>query len=159
MGALSEDLRWRIINAWQKKKLTSKQLAELFGVGEATITRLKKTFRDTKSVAAKPHGGGNPPRISKENVPLVESLVQRHPDWSEAQYAKELTERHGISASSVTVGRVIRRLGYSVKKRPSSPKNAIDPTSSSVDGSTSNESKRSPLRVWFLWTKPARTRR
>ncbi len=159
MGALSEDLRWRIIKAWQKKKLTSKQLAELFDVGEATITRLKRTFRDTKSVAAKPHGGGNPPRISKENEPLVEALVQQHPDWSEERYAQELSEKHGIAASSVTVGRVIRRLGYSVKKRPSSPKNATAPTSSSDDGNISSESKRSPFRVWFLWTKPARTRR
>jgi hypothetical protein len=35
MGALSEDLRWRIIKAWQKKGLTTKQLSELFCVGEA----------------------------------------------------------------------------------------------------------------------------
>lgn len=159
MGSLSEDLRRRIINAWQKKKLTTKELAELFDVGEATVTRLKKTFRETKSVAPKPHGGGNPPRITKEQEPLVQALVQQHPDWTEAQYAKELGQRHGISASAVTVGRVVRRLGYSVKKRPSLPKNAIGPTSSSVGDNTSSESKTSPLRVWFLWTRPARTSR
>lgn len=159
MSALSEDLRWRIINAWQKQKLTTKQLAELFGVGVATVTRLKKTYRDTKGVAAKPHGGGHPPRISKEHEPLVEALVQRHPDWSEDQYAKELTDKHGLSASPATVGRVVRRLGYSVKKRPSSPKSGTGPTSSSGDGSTSSGSKTSPLRVWFLWTKRARTSR
>jgi transposase len=155
--ALSEDLRWRIINAWQRKKLTTQELADLFGVGEATVTRLKKTFRDTKGVAAKPHGGGNPSRIAKEHEPLVEALVQQHPDWTEAQYAKQLTEKHGISASSVTVGRVVRRLGYSVKKKPWSRKNEIDQMSSNDDASTSSESKTSPLRVWFLWTKRART--
>lgn len=157
--ALSEDLRWRIVRAWQKKKLTTAELAELFGVGEATITRLKRVFRETKAVAGKPHGGGNPPRIGKEHESLVEKLVQQHPDWTEAQYAKELRQQHGISASSVTVGRVIRRLGYSVKKRPSSPRNATDPTSSTVDDATSKRSKASPLRVWFLWTKRAPTSR
>lgn len=157
MGALSEDLRWRIIKAWQKKKLTTKQLAELFGVGEATVTRLKKTYRDTKGVAPKPHGGGNPRRIAVEDEPIVEALVQRHPDWTEEHYAKELREHHGIAASSVTVGRVIRKLGYSVKKRVSSPKNATGPMSSSGDANTSSGSKTSPLRVWFLWTKRVRT--
>jgi transposase len=131
----------------------------VFGVGAATVARLKKNFRDTKGVAAKPHGGGNPPRIPKEKEALVETLVQQHPDWTETRYAKELSEQHGITCSSVTVGRVIRRLGYSVKKRPSSRKSATDRTSSSVDGHTSNESKTSPLRVWFLWTKRARTSR
>jgi transposase len=159
MGALSRDLRIRIINAWRKKKLTTKQLAELFDVGEATVTRLKKTFRETKLVDPKPHGGGHPPRISKENESIVEALVQSHPDWSEAQYAKELSEKYGIAASSVTVGRVIRRLGYSVKKRVSSRASATDQTSLNADGSTANKSKTSPLRVWFLWTKRVRTSR
>lgn len=159
MGPLSEDLRLRIIRAWQKKKLTTRELAELFDVGEATVTRLKKTYRETNAVAAKPHGGGNPARIPVEKEPLVEAMVQRHPDWSEARYAKELKEKHGISASSVTVGRVIRKLGYSVKKRPLSRRSEIGRPSSNEGGSTSNESETSPLRVWFLWTKPAPTSR
>ena len=46
--------------------VTTKQLAELFGVGAATVTRLKKTYRDTNAVAPKPHGGGHPPRIPRE---------------------------------------------------------------------------------------------
>jgi transposase len=157
--ALSEDLRWRIIRAWQKKKLSTKELAETFGVGEATITRLKRTFRETKAVDPKPHGGGNPPRIPQEQWSLVLALVHQHPDWTEAKYAEVLAEEHGIRASSVTVGRVIRRLGYSVKKRPSSPKNAIGPTSSSDDVDTSRTSGASPFRVWYLWTKPARRTR
>jgi transposase len=156
-AALSEDLRWRIVQAWKKRKLTTPQLAEQFGVGEATIKRLKKRFLTTKSVARSPHGGGMPPKIKPEQEPIVAALVQAHPDWREDQYAEHLAEHHDIQASAVTVGRVIRRLGYSVKKRRSSRKSAIAPTSSLVDGSTSKKSEGSPFRVWFLWTKPART--
>lgn len=157
--ALSVDLRRRIIGAWQKQKLTTKELAELFDVGEASVTRLKRLYRDTKSVDPRPHGGGNPPRIPKDKEHLVKKLVLEHPDWTEKQYAEELAERYGLAASSVTVGRVVRKLGYSVKKRPWSRANAIEQTSSNEDASTSNERRRSPLRVWFLWTKPARTSR
>jgi transposase len=158
-AALSEDLRWRIINAWRKRKLTIAQLAEQFGVGTATVKRLTKRFVTTKSVTRSPHGGGTPPIIKPEQEPIVAALVQAHPDWREDQYAEHLAEHHGIHASAVTVGRVIRRLGYSVKKRRSSRKSAIAPQSSHVDGSISKTSETLPFRVWFLWTRPARTAR
>jgi len=156
---ISEDLRQRIVKAWQKKKLRGVELAELFGVGEATVKRLKRRFQETGSVKAKPHGGGTQPIIGKDQELLVEALVQRHPDWSEDQYAKALADEHGVLASAVTVGRAIRRLGYSVKKRRSSPKSVIGQPSSNADDDTSSTLKTSPLRVWFLWTRPARTRR
>jgi transposase len=158
-AALSEDLRWRIIQTWQEEEPTSVELAERFGVGEATVKRLKRTFRETKGVQRKPHGGGMPRIITPEQESLVEALVQQYPDWSEDQYAEYLAEHHDIHASGVTVGRTIRRLGYSVKKSPSSRRSATRRTSSSDESSTWRESKTSPFRVWFLWTKPARTRR
>jgi transposase len=158
-AGLSEDLRWAVIHAWRKRKLTTPELAEQFGIGEATVKRLKKRFLTTKSVARSPHGGGMPRRITPAQEPIVEALVQAHPDWREDQYADHLAEHHGIDASAVTVGRLIRRLGYSVKKRRSSRKSAIAPTSSPVDGGTSKTSEASPFRVWFLWTRPAPTAR
>jgi transposase len=156
---LSDDLRRRIIDAWRKKKLTNDELAEQFGVGSATVKRLKRTYRETKDVRPKPHGGGTTPIIGKEQEPLVEALVQRHPDWTEDRFAKALAEEHAVEASAVTVGRAIRRLGYSVKKKRSSRKNATAQTSASGVGPISSGSETSPLRVWFLWTKPARTSR
>jgi transposase len=156
---LSRDLRRRIIAAWKKKDPTNDELAEQFGVGSATIKRLKRTYRETDDVAPKPHGGGAAPIIGKEQEPLVEALVQKHPDWTEDRFAKALAEEHGIQASAVTVGRAIRRLGYSVKKKRSSRKSATGETSASGAASTSSGSETSPLRVWFLWTKPARTSR
>lgn len=159
MKALSPDLRRRIIEAWKKKKLTTQELAERFDVGQATVTRLKRRWRETGTVAPKAHGGGMPRRITPEQEPLVEGLVQEHPDWTEDRYAKELRDQHGIQASAITVGRVIRRLGYSVKKKRSSPANKTGLTSSADGASTSPESEASPLRIWFLWTKRARARR
>lgn len=159
MLPLSEDLRNAIIRAWKLKGLSTEKLADLFGVGTATITRLKRTYRETGEVKAKPHGGGAPRKITPEQEPIVEALVQRHPDWSEDALARALADEHGIAASPATVGRVIRRLGYSVKKSRLSRRSGTDPTSSNSASSTMSESETSPLRVWFLWTKPARTSR
>jgi transposase len=156
-AALSEDLRWRIVDAWRKRKLSASEIAEQFGVGEATVKRLKKRFLTTKSVTRSAHGGGMPRKIGAPQERLVEALVQAHPDWREDQYADELAKQHGIRVSAVTVGRAIRRLGYSVKKRRSSPKSATVPTSLNADGDTSKKSETLPFRVWFFWTKPAPT--
>jgi|SRR5215813_5917514 len=155
---ISLDLRRSIVAAWRRKKLSTSELADLFGVGTATIKRLKRTVRETGAVLPRPHGGGAARIIGAAQEAVVEALVQRHPDWREDDFAKALAQQ-GIAASAVTVGRAIRRLGYSVKKRRSSPRNVTGLTCANDDGSISNESKTSPFRVWFLWTKPARTHR
>jgi transposase len=157
--ALSHDLRSRILAAIDEANRTVAEIAKRYDVGVASVGRLKRLRRETGSIAPRPHGGGVPRLINEEQEALVAALVQRHPDWTEEKYAATLDDEHDIHASAVTVGRVIRRLGYSVKKSPSSRKSATAPTSSSVDANISNESETSPLRVWFSWTKPARTSR
>jgi putative transposase len=156
---LSEDLRWRVIRAWQKKKSSTKELAAQFGIGEATVKRWRKRFLATKSIKPLPRGGGMPRKIKPEQEPIVAALVQAHPDWSEDKYAEQLAAEHGVEASAACVGRVIRRLGYSVKKRRSSPKSVTVRTLLPDGTSTSKKSETLPFRVWFLWTKPARTSR
>jgi transposase len=156
---LSEDLRWRVINAWRKQKLSTKELAAQFGIGEATVKRWRKRFLATKSVKPLPPGGGMPRKIKPEQEHWVAALVQAHPDWSEDQYAEHLAAEHGVKASAANVGRVIRRLGYSVKKRRSSPKSVTVRTLLPDGGSTSKKSETLPFRVWFLWTRPAPTSR
>jgi transposase len=159
MRALSEDLRRRIIDAWKKRKLNTQELAHTFGVSEATVRRFKRRWQATGSVGALPHGGGQPRKINPEQEKFVQGLVQQHPDWTEDMYADALLKKYGLKVSSVTAGRVIRRLGYSVKKKRSSPLKGIGKTSAEGASSISRASKGSPLRVWFLWTKRVRTSR
>ena len=159
--ALSEDLRLRIIWAWQRKGLTTKELAETFDVGAATVTRLKRLYRETGSVEPRPHGGGRQRVISEAGEGLLDKLMLAHPDWTEDAYAKTLLDEHGISASAATVGRVIRRLGYVVKKVPHHERARQGPRSGPTQclPTTESASETSLPRVWFLWARPARTRR
>lgn len=158
-AALSADLRKRIIAAWLTGRHTTAELAELFQVGPATVSRLKRRYRDTRGVTPRAHGGGRQRQISPIQEAVLEALVQQHPDWTEDRYAEELAKAHGIVASPATVGRTIRRLGYSVKKKRSSPRNATVQPSPSGDDATSKKSEESPLRIWYLWTKRVRTSR
>lgn len=148
-GGLSLDLRRRVIRAWLDEELTREELAERFGIGVATVGRWIPRYRETGDVRPMAHGGGQPRRIRPEQEPLVEALVRAHPDWTEAEYAEALLQRQGIQASASTVGRVIRSLGYTVKKRPSLPPNETKSMCEQDESNTSPPSDSAPFRVWF----------
>lgn len=118
--ALSIDLRQRIIAAWQQREGTWKDLAERFGVGEATVDRLVARFRRTGSVEPDPHGGGQSHRIPDDELPVVRRLLDATPDITIEELAEAYRRETGERVSRATMGRAVTRLGYTRKKRPSS---------------------------------------
>jgi len=58
MKAYSNDLRTKIIEAYQKKEGSLRKLAKRFSVSFSFVWRLVKRFRKRGSVAPKPHRGG-----------------------------------------------------------------------------------------------------
>lgn len=159
MSPLSSDLRHRIIRAWQVEKLRVPELASRFSVGTATVKRLIRRFRETGSVEPLPHGGGQRPKIPAEKLPRVQRLLEANPDWSIDELAAAYNQREGAKVSRSTMVRAVARLGFTRKKSPSSLRNATPNALRPGAKASSKRSQASPLRVWFLWTKPARTRR
>lgn len=155
----SVDLREKLIAVWQKRKLNVEELAELFDVGTATVKRWQRLYRETGAVKPKPHGGGRKLVISETQLEIVQQLVQSHPDWTEEEFHAELCNKHDFAVSRSSVGRAIRKLGYSVKKSPLLLPSEIVLPSSSDEKSISDRSPEYPLRVWFLWTKRVQTSR
>jgi transposase len=157
--SISGDLRQRVVNAYKRGGVTYAQVAKQFAVGVASVNRWLRLDRETGSVTPKPHGGGRVRLIGDKESKVLDKLVLAHPDWTEDEFAKELSAKLGREFEASTVGRAIRRLGYGVKKRPSSRPSEIVPTSYEDENDTQNPPEASPLRVWFLWTKPASRRR
>jgi transposase len=159
MSPLSVDLRHRIIQAWRKEKARVPELAERFSVGTATVKRLIRRFRETGSVEPRPHAGGQRPKIPAQKLDRVRKLVEANPDWSVDELAEAYNGQEGTAVSRSTMGRALQRLGFTRKKSPWSPRNATPNALRPGAKASSRRSEPSPLRVWFLWTKPARTRR
>lgn len=97
MTPLSEDLRRRIIDAHQRGEGTYKTIAERFAVGEATISRLLRLHRVTGDVRPAPHGGGNPPKISKAQYPALRELVREMPDRTVDRMCHAWKAQHGVT--------------------------------------------------------------
>ena len=67
MAETSIDLRRRLVEAYRSKKSgTYAATAALFGVGEATVSRLLRRHRETGDVQHKPRGGNRKREIDLE---------------------------------------------------------------------------------------------
>ena len=115
----SVDLRQRIVDAYQAKKGSFKEVGAIFGVGEATVNRLVSRLRRTKSIEPSPHGGGQTWKIPDSELPKLIQLVEEQPDGTAAEWAKEYSSRVGVKVSRSAVIRSLARAGLTHKKRRS----------------------------------------
>ena len=72
---ISEDLRLRVVQARQDG-LTIEATAERFSIGTASDQRWTQQFRETGSVAPKPHNGGPKPKIRDEGADVLRALTE-----------------------------------------------------------------------------------
>jgi len=116
----SRDLRDRVLGAYDRGMKT-KQISTLFCVSPAWARRVKQRRRETGETAPRKMGSPGVRKIDRER--LIE-LVRSQPDATLA----ELRERLGIPCSCWGIGKILKQLGYSFKKRQSMPRSKIAPT-------------------------------
>ena len=123
MGApLPERTREAIIRAIHEKHLSYSKTAALLGVGEATVSRVLRLHRETGAIEARPRGGGIVSPLTSRFATLLHAIVTSMPDATVQELTEAFTRRSGQETSRSAVHRALDRLGYSRKKRPSSPK-------------------------------------
>jgi len=118
--AYSNDLRERVVAAYESGVGDQVEVAQRFGVGEATVRRWWALKRKTGSVAPKALAADRPERraLDAQGEAKLLALVQATPDASEDELARELAEQHDIHVSRSTVNRTLLRLKITRKKRP-----------------------------------------
>ena len=114
----SLDLRRRVWSAWQAGEGSQRALAQRFAVSLSFVRDLSRRFRATGSVAAKPHGGGQPLKADAKTIRRLEALVARHNDLTYDEYHRRLCAK-GAALSRASVGRLLIRLDLTRKKRRS----------------------------------------
>lgn len=113
---LSVDLRQRILDAYQAKEGSQRQLAERFKVSLSFIRDLMRHYRETGTVQPKPHGGGAVAKLGKNHLSLVEALVKAQPDALLTELCDRFAQQTGIAVSVPTMQRAVCKLKLSVKK-------------------------------------------
>lgn len=112
------DLRSRVIDAYERGEGTQVELAERFGVGEASVKRwLARKRRQGNLEPSKAPGAER--KVDEDGHEELRHLVEEHPDLTRDEYAELLEQRVGVLVSPATLGRMLRRLGVTRKKRRS----------------------------------------
>jgi transposase len=114
-------VRESIIRAFHERGLSYEAIADLLGVGRATVSRVLRRHREAGTVEPRPRGGGNVSPIRGKAAERLGALLANRPDLTIAEMAAELERVAKIQTSPSSVGRALARLGYTRKKRASSP--------------------------------------
>ena len=112
--AYSNDLRERVAASVASGR-SCRETAALFGVSVASVVKWSQRWRATGTAAARPVGGKPGRRLETHRDWLLERLASTA-DLTVRSLAAELRER-GVSASHVSIWRVLRDAGFSFKKK------------------------------------------
>jgi transposase len=118
---ISTDLRKRIVLHYNEGGSTYAETAEVFKVGEATVSRLLRRLRETGGV--EPPARSKAPRFRVDLVWLA-AHVQRFPDARLTDRVEASEKETKRSTSVSAVWQALHYLGITHKKKRSLPKSA-----------------------------------
>jgi|ThiBio_1000_plan_1041568.scaffolds.fasta_scaffold14305_2 transposase len=147
MKAYSLDLRERIVHAVVERECSPQEVAERFAVGLTTVKRYVQ-LAAVNALAPKPRPGRSRTRhIRPEHDAALWAQLEAHGDAILTEQCRLWHETQGVVVSEATMGRAIRRLGWTRKKRhwqPASGANPLDrtgaPSSPTTTRTTSSSS-------------------
>jgi transposase len=113
MTPYSQDLRHRVLDTIQRGDGSVRQIARRFLVSVSFVVRLLQLHRATGSVEPRSHGGGHPARLGPEDLGRLRELIRQQSDAT----LEECRQRLGLSCSTMTISRALRRLGLPRKKK------------------------------------------
>ena len=105
------ELRRRIVEAYERKEGTYFELAQRFGVGEATVYRLLKLKREQGNVRP-----GAPTGVSEEELPQFVQLVNEFPHATLEQLKEAWMSRTRRQLSRSSIVRALQRAGITRDK-------------------------------------------
>ena len=124
MKAYSMDLRERVVAACDARDGTREQIAARFPVSVSWVRDLMRRWRETGSIAPRPHGGGRAPAFDAEAAERLRDAVRADPDAT----LGGLAEGAGVACCPSAVHRALVRLGITRKKSRGGPPSRTAPS-------------------------------
>ena len=115
MDAYSEDLRRKVVEAVQERRMNQSEAARAFGVSRSSVKRYLKAVRQGRSLSPG-KAPGKRPSLDEKARKLLEADVEDRP-FAKLKHRQEyLHEAAGVSVSESTLSRAIRSMGFGRKK-------------------------------------------
>lgn len=117
MKPYSLDLRQKIVESYENKEGSIRQLAKRFKVSPDCVQRLLQRYYQEGTIEPKPYTGGNEPILKSEHLKILISLVEEDNDATLFQLAQRLEAQTQLQVSSSTISRAIAKLNLTRKKK------------------------------------------
>ena len=115
MDAYSEDLRTKIVQALEQRRMNKSEAARAFGVSLSSVKRYAKAVREGRSLSPG-KAPGKRPKLDELARRLLEANVEERPFAKLSDRREYLEKVAGISVSESTLSRAIRKMGFGRKK-------------------------------------------
>jgi transposase len=115
MDAYSEDLRTKIVEAVQQRRMNKSEAARAFGVSLSSVKRYTKAVREGRSLSPGKAPGKRPTLDTKARR-LLEAHVEKRPFAKLSERREYLHKVAGVSVSESTLSRALRSMGFGRKK-------------------------------------------
>jgi transposase len=112
MATLSNDLRERIVAAYDRETGTRQQIAERYNVSLGMVKKLLQQRRHTGDIAPRHRFSGRKPKITLGHQKRLKRLVGDDPDMT----LEELRAAIGVECTLPAIHYALRRMGLSLKK-------------------------------------------
>lgn len=127
MKPLSQDLRRRVVEAYERRQGSIRVLARRFAVSQSSVFRWLEKSRSTGTLVPRPHGGGARPRLNETALQSLGRLINERPDATLEELREHLAQVSGVHVHPSTVWRALKRLGRRRKKKTFRAKEQEDP--------------------------------
>jgi transposase len=112
MKPLSQDLRERIVAAYEASEGSHAVLAVRFGVGSSVVGKLVQQKRELGTLAPQTHRCGRKPAISGTKETELREHLESFPDATLAERRDALS----LTCSEKTLWQTLRKMGWRYKK-------------------------------------------
>jgi transposase len=117
MRPYSVDFRQKIIDVWEKEKISIRELAKRFNVAKSFIQKLLKQYQETGDIRPRPQGGSPPSKLNSEQLVILVEIIEANRDATLQELSNLLYEKTEIKVSRATLGRITKKLNQSFPKK------------------------------------------
>jgi len=125
MKPLSEDLRQRIVQAYEENTWSYEEVAARFQVSVGSVRRYVRQWREQGHLSPKGPGPGHAAKLGAEAQQWVIEVATNQVDASQDELRQEVKAYTGIDVSQSTICRLLQRAGLTRKKRRNARPNRI----------------------------------
>ena len=115
MDAYSEDLRQKIVEALERRRMNKSEAARAFGVSLSSVKRYAKAAREGRSLSPG-KAPGKRPLLDEKARRLLEANVEERPFAKLSDRQEYLEWVAGVRVSESTLSRALRQMGFGLKR-------------------------------------------